>query len=583
MRFQLFILAIVLVCAACQQKPERASLTVYCTSDVHGMIYGYDLKRDCPVQSSLANVSSCLNGAREQDADGVILLDNGDFLQGQPVDYYYNFIDTVSANLTARAMNALGYDAASVGNHDIEAGHPVFDRVRGGLHFPWLSANIVDSMGQPYFRPYVVLKRKGVKIAVLGMTTPGVPKWLPKHLWSGMTFEDMVVAARKWVGVIQKKENPDLLIGLFHSGFDYCYDGEDASTPCNENAGLLVAQQVDGFDAVILGHDHRAKQMEVTNDAGHRVVVLDPASHARVLGKLNIEMVLRGDRYEKNITSELVDLRQVAVDTDYMDRFAPAIDTVKRFIGAGIGQLDAPLYGRDGLFGPSAFTDLIHNAQLAVTGADVSLATVLQMDAKIEKGTVTVRDMFNLYSYENGLYVMRFTGSEIDRYLEYAFGLQYNTMRSPSDHLLRFRCDSTGQPARTRGGYALEAAFFNFSCAAGINYTVNVSRPAGDRVEIHSMSGGVPFSADSTYTVAINSYRANGGGGHLTQGVGWNKAEMESRVVKVMPMDVRYYLTEYIREAKTLAPRCRGDWQVVPEAWFKAGKERDMRLVYEGH
>lgn len=213
----------------------------------------------------------------------------------------------------------------------------------------------------------------------------------------------------------------------------------------------------------------------------------------------------------------------------------------------------------------------------------MSLATVLQMDAKIEKGTVTVRDMFNLYSYENGLYVMRFTGSEIDRYLEYAFGLQYNTMRSPSDHLLRFRCDSTGQPARTRGGYALEAAFFNFSCAAGINYTVNVSRPAGDRVEIQSMSGGVPFSADSTYTVAINSYRANGGGGHLTQGVGWNKAEMESRVVKVMPMDVRYYLTEYIREAKTLAPRCRGDWQVVPEAWFKTGKERDMRLVYEGH
>lgn len=573
-----------LLALACQPKPEEVTLTVYCTSDVHGTVFGQDLKRQRPNRSSLANASYYLREARRQDKD-LILLDNGDFLQGQPHNYYYNFIDTARPNLTAGIMNYLQYDAASVGNHDIEAGHPVYDKIVHEFNFPWLSANSIDeASGKCYFRPYTVLQRKGLKIAVLGMTTPGIYKWLPKKLWEGIDFRDMIETARYWVKEIQTTERPDLLIGLFHSGYDFNYAGENAETPRNENAGVLVARQVDGFDLVLLGHDHRAKQMEITNDAGNKVVILDPKSHAAYLGKITVGFKREGTSYRKDISTELIDLSAVPADTAYLAHFSEDMEKVKKYIDAGIGKLTAPLSGRDGLFGPSAFTDLIHNAQLSITGADVSFSTVLQMDALIREGTVTVRDMFNLYSYENGLYTMSFTGEEIKDYLEYAYGLQYNTMHSPADHLLRFKTDAEGQPVKNeKGNYSLAADFFNYSCAAGIKYTVDVTQAPGQRVNILSMSDGRPFDKNRRYTVAINSYRGNGGGGHLTQGLKWSKADIESRITDILPKDVRYYLMEYIRSQKVLTPRCRNDWKVIPEAYYKAGKNRDYRIIYEGH
>lgn len=577
------LLALLGLFSSCDSKPQEASVTIYCTSDVHGTIFDHNLKKDQENPGSLANVSQFIKTARAQDSAKIILLDNGDFLQGQPSNYYYNFIDTTVENVTAQVMNYLKYDAASVGNHDIEAGHPVYDKIVKEFNFPWLSANAINTAtGKPYFKPYTVINRNGIKIAILGMTTPGIPKWLPQHLWKGIEFKDMIETARYWVPEIQQKEKPDILIGLFHSGVDYNYAGENAQTPRNENGGVLVAEQVDGFDIIILGHDHQEKQMEITNQAGHKVVILNPRSHATFLGQIDISLVRKNGQYEKNITTKLIDLSQVEKDTAYLKAFAPQLNTVKEYINTEIGEFTQPLSGRDGIFGPSAFTDFIHNAQLATTGADISFSTVLQMDALIDKGPVTIRDMFNLYSYENGLYTMSFTGEEIDRYLEFAYGLQYNTMHSGNDHLLRFKTDSTGNLLQNKNGrYALVADFFNYSCAAGIKYTVDVSKEPGERVEILSMSDSTPFDKNKTYSVAINSYRGNGGGGHLSQGLGWSKEEMEKRIIRIEPKDVRFYITEYIKQQKTLNPQCRNDWKVIPEAWFKAGKEKDYKLLYQ--
>lgn len=570
---------------SCHSKPEKARLTVYCTTDVHGTVFDYDLKRDRPNKSSLANVAAIVQSERGMRPEEVILLDNGDILQGQPSNYYYNVIDTTETNITAQVMNYLHYDTGSVGNHDIEAGHPVYDKMKRELRHPWLSANAVSTAtGEPYFQPYAIIHRNGLKIAVLGMTTPGIPKWLPKHLWEGIEFRDMIETARLWVPRIQAEEQPDLLIGLFHAGFDYEYGGENATTPKNENASMLVARQVDGFDLVIMGHDHQGKVEEIINDAGHKVVVIDPRSHATFLGKIDIDLTRQGRHYNKNIHAQLIKLANTPKDSAYIRQFTPALEKVKSYIDTPIGTFSEVLSGRDGIFGPSAFTDFIHNVQLATTGADISFSTVLQMDARIEKGDVTLRDMFNLYSYENGLYTMNFTGEEIDRYLEYAYGLQYNTMRSADDHLLNFKKDGQGQPVQnSKGTYTLAHPFFNFSCAAGIRYTVDVSKEPGQRVEILSLSDGTPFNPDKTYKVAINSYRGNGGGGHLPQGLGWSKEEMEKRIVEIKPKDVRYYITEYIRNNKTLNPQCRNDWKVIPEKWFKQGKEKGYKLIYETH
>ena len=310
----------------------------------------------------------------------------------------------------------------------------------------------------------------------------------------------------------------------------------------------------------------------------------DARSHARALGKITVSLTRHAGHYDKTYTAELIDPAKAPRDTAYLRKFTPALNQVKAYIDTPIGEFTETLSGREGLFGPSAFTDFIHNAQLRETRADVSFSTVLQMDAKIAQGEITIRDMFNLYKYENGLYLMKFTGQEIDRYLEYAYQLQYNTMTSAQDHLLNFKKDEQGNIVRNpKGHYVLAADYFNYSCAAGIKYTVDVSRQPGNRVEIHSLSDGRPFHADSTYTVAINSYRGNGGGGHLTQGVGWTKADINQRILKIWDKDVRYYITEYIKEKKVLTPRCRNDWKVIPEAWFQAGKKRDYKIMYESH
>lgn len=573
------------LCLACNQKPETASLTIYCTTDVHGSLFDYDLKKDQPAGNSLAAIAAYLNQQHPHADSDYILLDGGDILQGQPTNYYFNFIDTSSENITARIMNEMGYDAAAVGNHDIEAGHQVYDKIKKEFRFPWLAANAIDEKsGEPYFQPYTVLNREGLKIVIFGMITPGIPKWLPRHLWSGIEFRDMVETAHQWIPLIREKEKPDLLIGLFHSGFNYNYAGENKDTPCNENATKLVAQQVDGFDIIISGHDHLENIEEITNNAGHRVLLMDPRSHARALGKITVRLNRQGNLYNKTYTTELIDPTAFPADSAYMAKFGPALQQVKGYIDTPIGEFTSVLSGREGLFGPSAFTDFIHNAQLHTTGADLSFSTVLQMDARIERGTITIRDMFNLYKYENGLYLMKFTGAEIDKYLEYAYALQYNTMTSARDHLLNFKTDENGELLRNnQGKYMLAADYFNYSCAAGIKYTVDVSQQAGQRVEITSLSDGRPFHADSTYTVAINSYRGNGGGGHLTEGIGLSKEEINNRILKIWDKDVRYYITEHIKAQKVLTPQCRNDWKVIPENWFQAGKNKDYSLLYESH
>lgn len=581
-KFGSWILVLIFWISSCQYKPDQVELSIYCTTDVHGNLFDFDLKKNRPTRNSLMGIAGYLKQIQGNGPKEYILLDAGDILQGQPTNYYYNYIDTGRQNIVALMLNELDYDAAAVGNHDIEAGHPVYDKVKHEFRFPWLAANAIDTRtGEPYFQPYTVLECQGLKIAVLGMITPGIPKWLPRHLWEGIQFEDMVETARKWVPIIQKKEQPDLLIGLFHAGYDYNYAGENKDTPCNENATQLVAEQVDGFDVVISGHDHREKIEEITNEAGHKVLIVDARSHARALGKINVNFLRQGNQYVKTISAELLNPAEMPRDSVFIRQFNPALNDIKNYIQTPLGEFAHPLSGRDGLFGPSAFTDFIHTAQLETTQADISFSTVLQMDAQIEQGLITVRDMFNLYKFENGLYLMKFSGKEIDRYLEYAYALQYNTMTSAEDHLLHFKTNEKGELLRNKQDKPILAAdYFNYSCAAGIKYTVDVSKEPGNRVEIHSLSDGRHFHPDSIYTVAINSYRGNGGGGHLTQGMGLNKDEINNRIIKIWDKDVRYYITEYIKSQKILTPQCRNDWKVIPETWFEAGKKRDYQELY---
>ena len=566
----------VLVLSSCStqqdQRPDRLVLRVIETSDVHGSIFPWDFIRNRPAGGSLARVMTWVREQRRDTSQTVILLDNGDILQGQPVVYYYNFEDTVTPHICARVMNYMGYEAGTVGNHDIEPGHAVYDRLVREFHFPWMAANAVrDDDGKPYFKPYTVINIKGVRVAVLGLITPGIPKWLPEQIWSGMHFEDMVRTAEKWVPVIREREHPDVLIGLFHAGADDTFGGETATTPRNENASLLVVKDVPGFDLVLIGHDHKLFNKKVQGPEGKEVEVLDPANAARWVSSAVITLTKNAEgTYDKAVHGELVSMKGICVDTAFRRRFAKDSAVIMEYVSRPVACFTREISSVDALFGDSPFMGLIHTVQLQLSGAQVSFAAPLSLDSRIDTGEIHVRDLFQLYRFENLLYTMRLKGSEIRDYLEYSYGLWFNTMHAPQDDLLKYRKDGKGQ-------HRLAAPYYSFDSAAGIRYVVDVREPAGQRVTILSMADGTPFDPDKWYTVALNSYRGNGGGGHLTRGCGIPHDSLAARILSVTDKDLRYYMMHWMEEKKVITPEPRGNWRVIPAQWVAAAGKREKR------
>lgn len=556
-------------------QERQVKLKIVQTSDIHGNYYPRDFVRCCESKGSLSRVYAFVKEERKAYQDRLILLDNGDLLQGQPTAYYYNYIDTVAPHLAVQMMNFMKYDAGNMGNHDVETGRSVFDRCVKGCDFPILGANIIDTTtGKPYFKPYLVLERDGVKIVVFGMITPAIPVWLPKNLWRGLRFEDMEETARKWMPVIQEKERPDLVIGLFHSG----QNTQMMSGWYRENASLEVACDIPGFDIVLIGHDHVRECKKVTNIVGDSVLIMNPANKGLVVSDVDVAFTLRdGKVVDKKINGKLTETAPYGVSKDFMDHFASQYQVIQNFVSEKIGEFTQTISTRPAYFGSSAFVDLIHQLQLEISGAEISLTAPLSYETEIEKGDVFVSDMFNLYRYENLLYTMRLSGEEIRGALEMSYGLWANQMHSPADHLLLF----SDKPREGDGARAFFQNYsFNFDSAAGIIYTVDVTKPIGERVHIVSMADGTPFDPAKNYKVALNSYRGNGGGELLTKGAGISPKELPGRIITSTDKDLRYYLMQYIREKKVIHPHALNQWKFIPEEWTVPAAKRDYKLLF---
>lgn len=554
---------------------KTVSLRIIETSDVHGVFFPYDFINRKPKVGSLARVSSYVNKLRQTYGENLILLDNGDILQGQPLCYFYNFINTSDTNIAAEVVNYMKYDAQVFGNHDVETGHDVYDKWIKELNCPTLGANVINTeTGKPYVTPYIILHRQGVKIAILGMLTPAIPNWLTEDLWKGMRFDNMVKSAKYWMEHLQKAEKPDIIIGLFHSG----KEGGITTDEYEEDASIRVAKEVPGFDLIFYGHDHTRNNDIVTNSIGKEVVCLDPSNNAVFVSDASIELTLKGKKVvDKHITGNLVNVIDEPIDEDYMSHFQPHIDKINGFVNKKIGEAKQSISSRDAFFGSSAFSDLILNLQLEITGADIAFNAPLSLNAVIQKGDILMSDMFNLYRYENQLYVMRLTGEEIRKHLEMSYDLWVNTMKSPEDHLLLL----TERTRDDQQRLGFKNFLFNFDSAAGIDYEVDVTKPDGEKVHILQMTNGEPFDESKWYKVAINSYRANGGGELLTLGAGIPQDQLKSRVIWMSEKDQRYYLMKEIEKAGVIDPQPNNNWKFVPEEWVKQAAERDRALLFK--
>lgn len=562
--------------SAPEMLSEDISLKIVSTTDVHGNFFPYNFITRTPGSGSLARVATRLKVLRDSmGAENLILLDDGDILQGQPTAYFYNFIDTVAPHIAARMLRHLDYDAQTIGNHDVETGHAVYDRYREDLgDIPLLGANVIDkSTGQPYLTPYTVINRHGIKIVVFGLLTPAIPAWLPENLWAGLEFEDMVTSAKKWVPRIIEEENPDLLIGLFHSG----HDSSRMTGEWRENASLLVAEQVPGFDIIFMGHDHQVYDSSLLDNGMKTPLILNPANNANNLAEVNVSFTVEDRKIiGKKLSSSITPLDGLTPDPEFLAAFEPERKRIYDFVTEKIGVSNGEFSVRDSYFGPSAFMELLHDLQLEISGAEISLAAPLSFDAVIKPGDLLMSDMFTLYKYENMLYTMLLTGQEIKDYLEMSYSLWTDTMKSPDDHLLLF---AKGDPAK--GDYAkLENPAYNFDSAAGIIYTVDVTKPKGEKINIISMADGSVFHPSKKYKVAVNSYRGNGGGNLLTEGAGIPHDELTSRIISSTDKDLRYYLIKAIQTRGEISPKVTSNWYFIPEDWVKEASVRDRKILF---
>lgn len=588
MRIKIFpILSLILVfLSACTQgeKHKKSDLTLLFTTDVHGQMLNYDFLLQKTDSDCLSNVSTYVKQCREENEGGVILVDNGDLIEGNAAMYYYNIVDVRQEHLASRAMNFLKYDMINIGNHDFEGGEAVYlDHLYHSYQMPMLCANALDKRtGEPMFEPYCMVERKGYRIAFLGLVTADIPQWVPRTAIPHIRMISMMDAARHWIPIIEKKENSDIIIGLFHAGREEV-ERLDSMGVAYMDGALPVTRQVRGFDLVLIGHDHKTYQDTIHNRFGDVISVLQPAAHSEEIGRIDmhVEPTRKANGHHViETTMQTLDVKEFEPDADYLTHFSGEIEKINTFLDRSIGQPIDAIDCSESLFGPSKIMDLIHSVQLNASYADISFSSCLSNFTEIPAGILTMRQLFSIYKYDNQMTKIWMTGHDVKKFLEYGYGLQFGQMKSEQDHLLNFILDKDGNTIIGRFGPELATPQYNYTSAAGIDYVVDVRNPVGSRVTILNMADGTPFDLNRRYDIVMSSFQAVGGGGFLTKGLGWDDDEIDRHTIVTTVKDMRYYIQQYIKQMQEGKRKPNiGKWSVVPTKWWQEAKVRDAEIL----
>ncbi|MBR1570704.1 MAG: bifunctional metallophosphatase/5'-nucleotidase [Bacteroidales bacterium] len=558
-------------------KDGDYTLTVLSTNDVHSTWFDSTYVGG-GVRNSIFAMNYYIDSVRTADgASHVLLIDAGDCLQGDNAAYYYNYIDTVTPHMFPRLIEYMKYDAVAMGNHDIETGHPVYDRVQKDLvkaGAPFMAGNAIrNDNGEPYFPLYKVVKRAGLKIAIIGYNNANIKAWLSEDIWSGMHFESIAKQVQRDVDYVREKEHPDVMITAMHSA---CGQGDGSIL---EAEALDVFNSVQGVDWVICGHDHRP-YVETRETSA----LLNSGSHSRFVahGKMHLT-VEKGKVVKKTFETDLIPVKAEKADPVMRDHFRKDFEAVRAFTLQEVGILNEDLYTRDSYKGMSLYVNLLHTLSLNATKADLSLAAPLTYNGHVSSGPIIFNDLFTIYPFENQLYVVRMTGDEFRRVLEASYDHWIQTISKPGDHVLKIV--PMDEPRNQQKGWSFINRPYNFDSAGGVNYTVDVTKPLGSRISITTLADGTPFDLQKEYHVAMTSYRASGGGNLLKEG-GVDSDNIDERVVERYP-EIRNILYDYLMEYGSIDPEVVGDakvigrWSFVPEALAGPAVNADMALLFK--
>ncbi|GAA2168982.1 bifunctional metallophosphatase/5'-nucleotidase [Pedococcus bigeumensis] len=521
------------------KRPTSFRLTVLGTTDTHGSALNWDYFKDVEYDDSahndigLAKVATLVSAVRhERGAQNTLLLDAGDTIQGTPLAYYYAKVDPItggSKHPMAKAMNAIGYDAAALGNHEFNYGLDTLRAFESQCNFPLLSANSVDwTSGAPIFKPYVIrtFKVNGgrpVKVGILGLVTPGVAIWDKANVEGLVRFPGIVEQAKVMVPRL-KNAGCDLVIVSCHSGAKPGSSYGDA-LPVPENASRQLAEEVAGVDAVLVGHAHEEiAQLVVPSKVtpGKTVLLSEPLKWGMRLTVMDFDLEFSKGRWTlTGSRSTLLNANTVPEDPEVADLVREDHAVVRTYVNSVIGTCTLAMSAATARFEDTAAIDFINHVQgdavkAALAGTPdeslpvLSIAAPFNRDAAIPAGNVTVRDVAGLYIYDNTLLGIRFTGAQVKDYLEYS-AAYFKTVTgagpfTPDSITNALRPPVTGSPIPD----------YNYDIMGGLEgslaYDIDIAQPAGQRI-VNLTYAGQPVDPAAGFVVAINNYRQSGGGG----------------------------------------------------------------------
>ncbi|WP_330306101.1 MULTISPECIES: 5'-nucleotidase C-terminal domain-containing protein [unclassified Streptomyces] len=512
-----------------QKAPKTWSFSILGTTDLHSHVFDWDYYKDAAYSDSKGNKTGVARVAtliKQQRAakgeDHVLLVDAGDIIQGTSLAYYYARVDSITGtngpkHPMAVAMNALKYDAAALGNHEFNYGIDLLRKFEKQCHFPLLGANALDAKTlKPAFQPFTVkcIRVPGapdIKVGILGLTNPGIALWDKDNVAGKMAFTGLVEQAKKYVPRMRAL-GCDVVFLTDHSGLDGS-SSYGTELPYVENASNLVAEQVPGIDAILVGHTHtEVSSYTVTNtETGKDVVLSEPYCWGMRLTVFDFELELVHGQWKVTSTkAQTLNSNTVEEDAEITALLKADHDLVVKYVNTAVGTCTEDLSAAEACWKDTAAMDFIHQVQMesvksGLSTADaalplISVAACFSRTADIPKGDVTIRDVAGLYIYDNTLYGKKLTGAQLKDYLEYAAKYYHQV---PSGTAVD---TATVTNANSFWDYM-------YDMAAGVSYEIDIAQAEGSRIK-NLTYNGTAVADDQVFVVAVNNYRANGGSGY---------------------------------------------------------------------
>jgi len=517
---RLFRTALVLfLCAACL---PAVTLTILHTSDLHGRVHPHDALADADLGEGLARVATAVRAIRAE-GNPTLLLDSGDTIQGSPTQALV-FARRIGdgSDPIVRAMNLVGYDAMAVGNHEFDFGLDKLEASRRQARFPWLSANTLGPDGEPAFPPYTVKEIAGVRVGILGLVTPRVASWESPALLGPLHFGDSVAAARRYIPLLRGAERCDLVVVIAHEGFERDPKSGRGHADNGENQAYALATEIDGIDLLLSGHAHTV----VAPTRLGRTWVSQPGRWGNTLTRFDVTLDRPGGRWTvTGVSGRNLHMKRVEPDPEIVAAIAPEHEATMRALAEEAAVLEAPVSAKGTRRHDTALLDWLHAVQLREGKSELSFCSLLPAELPDwPAGPLTVRQIWTFYPYENGLVTVEATGRQVRAALERSAAC----VARPGE--LGRNCDTL----------------------AGAEYALDLSHPAGQRV-VALRRDGRDIADGDVLTVAINSYRASGGGGYPM----WKSAKRISE-----KGNLRDLLVADARSKKRLLLEADGNWKV---------------------